>query len=168
MPGGRRCWPALLRAFATRMAARLQDEGQQSSLEPADQPSGGAGGPATHAGADPDDVVDPVQMAREPCAQSSDGAGSDSEKAECRPADLTLGRRGPETRSDEDAALHPQRKRHKQSEHEASSAQASLGSSPPPRELIARGGGEETSSGGDFSNDPQAAGEFKPPSRQLF
>ena len=70
-------------------------------------------------------------MAKEPSAQSSDCAGSDSEEAEIRPADLTLGRRGPETRTDDDAASHPQRKRHKQSEHEASSPQASLGNSPP-------------------------------------
>ena len=124
-------WEEMLASFAERMAARLQDEDQQSSLEPAVQPTGGAGEPAADAGAGPDDAVDPVQMVREPSAQSSDGAGSDSEKAESRPADLTLGRRGPETRTDDHAASHPQRKRHKQSEHEASSPQANLGNSPP-------------------------------------
>ena len=124
-------WEEVLASFAERMAARLQDEDQQSSLEPAVQPTGGAGEPIVAAGAGSDDAVDPVQMVREPSAQSSDGAGSDSEKAESRPADLTLGRRGPGTRTDDDAASHLQRKRHKQSEHEASSPQASLRNSPP-------------------------------------
>ena len=54
-----------------------------------------------------------------------------AETVENRPADLTLGRRGPETRSDDDAASHPQRKRRKQNEHEASSPQASLRNSHP-------------------------------------
>ena len=124
-------WEEMLASFASRMAARLQDEDQQSSLEPADQPPGGAGGPVTHSGADPDDIVDPDQMAHEPGAQSSDGAGSNREEAVSRPADLTLGRRGPGTRTDDDAASHPQRKRRKQNEHEASSPQASLRNSPP-------------------------------------
>ena len=124
-------WEEMLASFAARMAARLQDEDQQPSLEPADQPPGGAGESATHSDADPDVVVDPNQMAQEPGAQSLDGAGLNREEAVIRPADLTLGRRGPGTRSDDDAASHPQRKRRKQNEHEASSPQASLRNSHP-------------------------------------
>ena len=137
-------WEEMLASFAERMAARLQDEDQQSSLEPAVQPTGGAGESATDTGAGSDDELNPDQtMAREPCARSPDGAGSGSETVERRPADLTFGRRGPESRSDDDAVSYPQQKRQKQNEHEDLSAQASLGNSPPPRELIARGAGVE-------------------------
>ena len=76
-------------------------------------------------------MVDPDQMAQEPGAQSLDGADSNREDEMTRPADLTHGRRGPGTRSDDDAASHPQRKRRKQNEREASSPQASLRSSHP-------------------------------------
>ena len=76
-------------------------------------------------------MVDPDLMAQESGAQSLDGADSDIEEDVIRPADLTLGRRGPGSRSDDDAASHPQRQRRKQNEPEASSPQASLRSSHP-------------------------------------
>ena len=136
-------WEEMLASFAERMAARVHDEDQRTPSEPADQPPGGAGESATDTGADSGDDDNPDHtIAKEPSARSSDGAGSGSEPVERRPADLTLGRRGPESRSD-DAVSSPQQKRQKQNEHEAPSAQASLGNSPPPRELIARGGGVE-------------------------
>ena len=122
----------MLASFAERMAARVSVEDQQTAPTPADPLSSGASEPVTSSEEHAKRQVLTEQMAvREPAARPSDGAGSESETAEYGPADLTLGRRGPETRTADHAASHPQRKRHKQSEHEASSPQASLGNSPP-------------------------------------
>ena len=123
-------WEEMLANFASRMAARIQDEDQQPPLEPADQPIGETDGSGAPSGADPHEVVAPDLMAQEPGAQPSDGADSDREEDMTRPADLTLGRRGPGSRSDDDAS-YPRRKRHKQNEPEASSPQASLRNSHP-------------------------------------
>ena len=124
-------WEEMLARFASRMAARIQDEDEQTPSEPDAQRIEERAGSGAPAGADPREEGDPDSMAQEPSAQSSDGAGSDREEDMTRPADLTLGRRGPGTRSDDDAASHPQRKRRKQNEHEASSPQASLRTSHP-------------------------------------
>ena len=124
-------WEEMLASFASRMAARIQDEDEQAPSEPDAQHIEERTGSGAPAGADPREEGDPDWMAQEPSAQSSDGAGSDREEDMTRPADLTLGRRGPGSRSEDDDASHPPRKRHKQNEPEASSPQASLRNSHP-------------------------------------
>ena len=77
----------------------------------------------------------PDQMAlREPAVRPSVGAGSDSETVEYRPADLTLGRRGPAEREEagtisDSVVRNPQQQQ--QNEHQAFAAQASLGNNLP-------------------------------------
>ena len=139
----------MVASFAERMAARVSEEDQQTSPAPADPPPGGADVCATPSEDREEENVHTDQMAlAEPAARPPDGAGSENmqsqaltplcsegrtETAEDRPADLTLGRRGPEEREEvdivsESAMVNPQQQ---QNEPETFPAQASLGNNLP-------------------------------------